>query len=770
MTTTARGLRRAAGGAELLEPRRLLAAVSGSFFWDTRADGSADGGGLIGATVYADLNYNGRRDTTEPSAATGQTGWQLTLGPGEYLLRADAPPGYHLSYPAEQVRWVTVPAASNVTGVRFGAWSTGPHGFAFFNDRNNNGVQDAGDAAPPPTGAWADQDNDGVMDSGEPTFASSKNGIVTIRLRPGTHRLRLAKPSGWSVTPASGYADRTFIASRNSASHVPAPVRGAGIYEIFAYNDLDGDSHYDAANGEAGRAGVTLFIDADDDNVADPTERSARTDASGLARLVGLAVGDRITLLDGATGRLVGEGLADQSHAQGLVETWLPFHPDARLIGSVFSDINRSGVRDPNEPYLAGIRVWADLDGDAALDAAEPSTFTGANGYYRLNGPRGTYRVRAVPTDGYIPGSTGGATAPVQSPGSGDAYLADLSLFDSHRGRLESRVLIGVLFRDDNGNGHRDSGEAGIPGRTVYRDRDVDGEFDPTEPQTVTDSAGFYAFQDVGPGTFELRELLPEGWEAVWVNDRDSTVAQVPPGNGGITTNIPSRQVPPLGVASAVLEPTAGGRVRLRFNRDVSTTLGTGDVVVQNAATGAYLPPRSWHVEQAVEQGVTVATVRFQPAVPDGNYRLILRRGAVADAAGKPLPVDFSFDLFVLAGDVNRDRAVNGADFALLAANFGRSGMTYGQGDLNGDGAVNGTDFALLAGNFGGSVPAAPAVQAAAPPVQTGSPPKQSATATAARRRQAVPRAREPRAVRRAVNLTPPAVSWRQHAGGARLS
>jgi hypothetical protein len=68
---------------------------------------------------------------------------------------------------------------------------------------------------------------------------------------------------------------------------------------------------------------------------------------------------------------------------------------------------------------------------------------------------------------------------------------------------------------------------------------------------------------------------------------------------------------------------------------------------------------------------------------------------------------------FVLHGDINRDRAVNGSDFAILAGNFGKTGMTYAQGDVNGDGSVNGSDFAILAGNFGNTLPAtAPAVVA----------------------------------------------------------
>jgi hypothetical protein len=67
---------------------------------------------------------------------------------------------------------------------------------------------------------------------------------------------------------------------------------------------------------------------------------------------------------------------------------------------------------------------------------------------------------------------------------------------------------------------------------------------------------------------------------------------------------------------------------------------------------------------------------------------------------------DAVLDFFSLAGDINRDRAVSGTDFAILAGNFGKSGMTYAEGDLNGDGFVNGSDFAILAGNFGRTVAA----------------------------------------------------------------
>jgi Dockerin type I domain len=95
-------------------------------------------------------------------------------------------------------------------------------------------------------------------------------------------------------------------------------------------------------------------------------------------------------------------------------------------------------------------------------------------------------------------------------------------------------------------------------------------------------------------------------------------------------------------------------------------------------------------------------------ALPDGNYRLVLPAGSVADAAGRTMGHDYVLNFFVLAGDVNRDRAVNGSDFAILAGNFGRGGSfaTYARGDLNGDGSIDGADFSLLAANFGKVLPA----------------------------------------------------------------
>jgi hypothetical protein len=193
---------------------------------------------------------------------------------------------------------------------------------------------------------------------------------------------------------------------------------------------------------------------------------------------------------------------------------------------------------------------------------------------------------------------------------------------------------------------------------------------------------------------------------------------------------------PPAVAAAAFIDngaaPPAGWhRLRYAFSEDVSATLGVDDLVVRNVATGDAVPADQ--IRLSYEPATNTATFAFSEVLPNGNYRAVLAAPGVADAAQNAMAADYVLEFFHLTGDVNRDRSVNGSDFAILAGNFGRSGMTYGEGDLNGDGAVNGSDFALLAGNFGKSVEApAPAEGAPAPvvappvPVQAG--PVQPAT------------------------------------------
>jgi hypothetical protein len=146
--------------------------------------------------------------------------------------------------------------------------------------------------------------------------------------------------------------------------------------------------------------------------------------------------------------------------------------------------------------------------------------------------------------------------------------------------------------------------------------------------------------------------------------------------------------------------------LRFTFDRDTAS-LTSDEVTVRNLATGATATPSSF----AYDANSRTAALTFDGGIPNGDWRATIPAAATAAPGGAgPLPQDFVLTFFSLTGDLNRDRTVNGSDFAILAANFGKTGMSYPQGDLNADGVVNGTDFAMLAGNFGRSLPATPPV------------------------------------------------------------
>jgi autotransporter-associated beta strand protein len=94
--------------------------------------------------------------------------------------------------------------------------------------------------------------------------------------------------------------------------------------------------------------------------------------------------------------------------------------------------------------------------------------------------------------------------------------------------------------------------------------------------------------------------------------------------------------------------------------------------------------------------GISSSAVEF-----NSGYGLGYADGADGVVAGLlPGQIEVKYTLY---GDANLDGSVNGTDFGILAANFGKSVSGWDQGDFNYNGTVNGSDFALLAANFGKS-------------------------------------------------------------------
>ena len=96
-------------------------------------------------------------------------------------------------------------------------------------------------------------------------------------------------------------------------------------------------------------------------------------------------------------------------------------------------------------------------------------------------------------------------------------------------------TIAGSVFYDRNGNGHVDSGEAGLAGRTLFLDLDHDGKLDENEILAVTDADGNFSFDEVPGGTYDVRWVPSTGWKQTTpAGDHPFTVTV--PEHGGLDT------------------------------------------------------------------------------------------------------------------------------------------------------------------------------------------------------------------------------------------
>lgn len=165
--------------------------------------------------------------------------------------------------------------------------------------------------------------------------------------------------------------------------------------------------------------------------------------------------------------------------------------------------------------------------------------------------------------------------------------------------------------------------------------------------------------------------------------------------------------LPPAVIDAAFPFEAFSNRITLRFSENVQPTLLPSDLLVENLTTGQTIDPGD--IALSYDGVANLATFAFIGVnggiLPDGQYRATLPAGSVADVNGNPLAEAMILDFFVLAGDANRDRVVNIADFSILASRFNQPG-TFSQGDFNYSGTVEIGDFSILAARFNTTLPA----------------------------------------------------------------
>ncbi|MEG4351761.1 SdrD B-like domain-containing protein [Microcoleus sp. LAD1_D5] len=427
-----------------------------------------------------------------------------------------------------------------------------------FRDDNANGIQDAGEIPLSGIPFIIDVNRNGRTDTGEPQLFTGADGRATFRdLKAGSYSvletfetfIANQPPIPTTQNPvevtAPGpqsrqqgtlpflVADATVpggqrVVSANFPPPFPPlnpepavfftsiPVNpGSGAVgntrpniTIFKYNDKNANGRYEPGNTpeEGGIAGVTAYIDANDNGALDTGEQSIVTDANGRAAFTNLEPGNYVVRevaqagFSPTTPDRVQFDLSTQDANVVFGNT-----PNSRITGCKFQDVNGNGYRDGFETPIAGVTIYLDSNGNDALDAEETTSVSDQFGRWEFgNLTPGIYRVREV-----TPPNSFQTTQPLDIVlGANQTFTCALVGNNQIPQNLSFNEPV-EKFRDDNRNGIRDEGEPPLEGIPFTLDLNNNRLYDPaTEPLVFTDANGIALFTNLAPGTYSLLEVF----------------------------------------------------------------------------------------------------------------------------------------------------------------------------------------------------------------------------------------------------------------------
>jgi subtilisin family serine protease len=334
-----------------------------------------------------------------------------------------------------------------------------------------------------------------------------------------------------------------------------------------------------------------------------------------------------------------------------------------RILGIVFNDLDKDGVRDQAEPGQVGVRIFIDANGDNLWQATEASAITASNGSFVLdNVPPGlNIRVDVHIENEGTPAAPWSMTTPTLG----------YRLVSIGTGGTATGVVFGVENRADNDWGDlpisydtlgADNGPSHFVSPGVRLGATVDGEVDGVPTPGAT-------------------------------GDTDDGVSIV--GNGGVLVDgVNTLRVTVFGV---------GGLLTgwIDFNNDGQftelerlnwTLAGT------NLGGEADLNPGTWDLQINVPSDAanTALAARFRW----GEQGLTFTGPAVIGEVE-----DYFFNHQPLAGDYDQNGTVDQGDYLVWRMTLGQNVAPYSGADGSGNGVVDQADFNIWRANFGKSAP-----------------------------------------------------------------
>ncbi|WP_332855801.1 SdrD B-like domain-containing protein [Duganella sp. S19_KUP01_CR8] len=410
-------------------------------------------------------------------------------------------------------------------------------------DKNGNGVQDAGEAGI--VGVKVDlKDEQGNIVQ---TTSTGADGKYSFTVDAGKYAISVTAPTGMTATgehaggngaldsdvDAAGQGDLITVAPGQTNNDIDAGFyKGATLGDRVWY-DVNKNGVQDT--GETGVAGVKVILL---DQAGNPTGTTATTDANGNYSFTNLKPGtysvqfDKGTLPANYSFTAVDQGANDAKDSDANITTGKTAQvvltsgavnsdldagivaAPAKLGDTVWEDKNGNGVQDSGEAGICGVTVQL-KDATGKLVA---TTTTDAAGHYTFTADPGSYTVSVTAPSGFS--FTG------KDVGSDDAKDSDFAsngvsnVVKLAAGEVNNTIDAGLykaasigdrVWLDSNKNGIQDSGECGVSDVKVIL---VDADGNQVGKAVTTDCDGNYMFTGLKPGTYTVqfdKATLPEG-------------------------------------------------------------------------------------------------------------------------------------------------------------------------------------------------------------------------------------------------------------------
>lgn len=553
--------------------------------------------GSLGDYVWDDQNGNGRQDVGEPgiigltvtltgtagdgtpinqNTTTGTDGsYSFTnLKPGTYTVTFTKPTG--TAFTGEDngtddkdsdaspitgsAAGIPLVSGQNITTIDAGVLRPASLGDYVWDDKNGNGVQDAGE--PGISGVIVN-----IEDASGNPARDINNNIITAtttgangqyqftNLKPGViYVVKFNTPSGYLATTNDKGGDDTKDSDANTTTGKSPqvtltggennPTIDAGYYRVatigdYVWEDKNGNGIQES--GEPGIAGVTVTLTGTKGDGTSITPITVTTGTNGSYQFTNLAPGTYTVTFTKPVNTVtttVDQGGDDSKDSDASTTTGAAapvtvqsgetnntidagYLKSASLGDFVWEDLNANGVQDAGEPGISGVTVrLEDASGNQARDinnSLVPNVTTSTNGQYQFTNlrPGTVYVVNFIAPNGYTSTTKDSGSADDKdsdaSPSTGKSPQVTLSSGENNptidAGYYRRASLGDYVWHDLNANGVQDTGEPGIGGVTVRLFKDG-----VQETSTTTGPNGFYSFVNLIPGTYTVKFDTPSGY------------------------------------------------------------------------------------------------------------------------------------------------------------------------------------------------------------------------------------------------------------------